>query len=80
MVLDLVTICVTKEVPEDKVRHAAQVTAQYLDNNQAGGIDEKQLKSSLLKRRPVLLISLDDFNGIEFIVIEKGRHYRIDQD
>ena len=80
MVFDLVTICVTKEVPEDKVRHAAQVTAQWLDNDQDGKIDEKRLRPFLLENRPVLLMSADGFNLLQFNAIEQGLGNRIGQD
>ena len=80
MVFDLVTICVTKEVPEDKVRHAAQVTAQWLDNDQDGKIDEKRLRPFLLENRPVLLMSADGFNFLQFNALEQGLGDRIGQD
>ena len=68
---DPFTICTTKEVPEEKVRHAAHVTAQWLDNNQDGDIDEIRLKQYLLENRPVLLMSVDGFNVFQFLPISE---------
>ena len=53
VVFDLVLICVTKDVPHEKVKHAAHVTAQWLDNNQDGEIDEKRLRPFLVENRPI---------------------------
>ena len=80
IVFDLVTICITKDVPEEKVRHAANVTAQWLDNNQDGKIDEIRLNPSLSENRPVLLMSAKGFNVFQFISIEKGLDDRLGQD
>ena len=80
IVFDLVTICITNEVPTEKVRHAAHVTAQWLDNNQDGEIDEIRLKPSLLENRPNLLMSAHGFDAFQLIAIEKGLGDRIGQD
>ena len=80
IVFELVTICITSGVTEEKVRHAAHVTAQWLDNNQDGEIDEIRLKPSLLENRPVLLMSKNGFNALQFIAIEEGLDDRIGQD
>ena len=80
VVFDLVLICVTREVPHEKVKHAAHVTAQWLDNNQDGEIDEKRLRPFLLENRPVLLMSADGFNFLQFGAIEQGLDERIGQD
>ena len=49
VVFDLVLICITEDVPHEKVKHAAHVTAQWLENNQDGEIDEMGLSSVILK-------------------------------
>ena len=72
VVFDLVLICVTKDVSNEKLKHAAHVTAQWLDNNQDGEIDEKRLRPSLLENRPVLLMSADGFNFLQFGASEQG--------
>ena len=80
VIFDLVTICAMKDVSVGKVKHAAHVTAQWLDNNQDGKIDELGLKSSLLENKPVILMSAAGFNIFQFLTIEKGLGDRIAQD
>ena len=80
VVFDLVLICVTKDVSHEKLKHAAHVTAQWLDNNQDGEIDEKRLRPFLVENRPVLLMSADGFNFLQFGAIEHGLSDRIGQD
>ena len=80
VVFDLVLICVTKDVSHEKLKHAAHVTAQWLDNNQDGEIDEKGLRPFLLENRPALLMSANGLDFLQFNVIEQGLGDRIGQD
>lgn len=45
-VFNAVTICATNQVPIDKLRHAANVAAQWLDNDQDGQVDKRVLLMS----------------------------------
>ena len=49
VVFDLALICITEHVPHEKVKHAAHVPAQWLENNQDGEINEMGLSSVILK-------------------------------
>ena len=55
VVFDAILICVTEEVPDSKLRHAANVAAQWLDNDQNGTVDEPILLSALQENEPILL-------------------------
>jgi hypothetical protein len=47
VVFDAILICVTDDVPNLKLKHAANVAAQWLDNDQNGSIDDPILLSAL---------------------------------
>lgn len=80
VVFDAILICVTDEVPNFKLKHAANVAAQWLDNDQNGSIDDPILLSALQKNKPILLMSEDGFNFSEWSAIERGLAGRMGQD
>lgn len=80
VVFDAILICVTEEVPDSKLRHAANVAAQWLDNDQNGTVDEPILLSALQENEPILLMSDTGFNFLEYFAIESGLGDRIGQD
>ena len=57
-----ILICVTEDVPKLKLKHAANVAAQWLDNDQNGVIDDPIFLSRLQENKPILLMSVDGFN------------------
>lgn len=59
VIFDAITIYGTSEVPVEKLKHAAMVTAQWLDNDQNGQIDDKGLQETLIKNKPVVIMSKD---------------------
>ena len=61
LVFDSVLICATSQVPVDKVQHAAHVTAQWLDNDQDGIADNKEINTALRENKAVLLMSEKGF-------------------
>ena len=80
VIFDSITICGTKSVPDDKLSHAAQVAAQWLDNDQNGRVDEPRLLAKLYDNQPVLVMSARGFRSraIDKIMDRLGK--RIGQD
>ena len=58
-VFDAVTICATKDVTTTKLEYAANVTAQWLDNDQDGNVDEPRLLPHLRQNHATLVMSDD---------------------
>ena len=80
VVFDAVTICGTKSVPDDKLSHAAQVAAQWLDNDQNGRVDEPRLLAELRDTRPVLVMSARGFPSRAIDKIMDRLDQRVGQD
>lgn len=60
-VFDAVTICATKFVSPAKLAHAAAVTAQWLDNDADGIVDEPRLLPILRENNALLVMSETGF-------------------
>ena len=56
LIFNAILICVTKNVPKPKLRHAANVAAQWLDNDQNSVVDEPRLLDFLTENSPILLM------------------------
>ena len=69
VVFDAILICVTGDVPNLKLKHAAKVTAQWLDNNQDGHIDDENLQKTLIKNKAIVIMSKDGFSAFSMIRI-----------
>jgi len=69
VIFDAITIYGTNGVPVEKLEHAAKVTAQWLDNDQDGQIDDENLQKTLIKNKPVVLMSKDGFSTLAFAEI-----------
>lgn len=80
VVFDAVTICGTNSVPDDKLSHAAQVAAQWLDNDQNGLADEPWLLATLRDNRPVLVMSARGFRSRAIDKIMDRLDQRVGQD
>lgn len=63
VIFEAITICWTKWVTQDTLKHAAQVTAVWLDNNQDWVPDEPKLIESLISNKPVVIMSANWFNA-----------------
>ena len=79
-VFDAVTICATQHVADSKLKHAANVTAQWLDNNQDGVVDEPRLIVPLQGNHATLLMSSEGFSDQAFEKLEPYFEYMVGQD
>ncbi len=59
MVFDVLLICGTNGVPADKLRHAAGVAAEWLDNDEDGLVDDEALLAALGQSRPAVVMTRD---------------------
>jgi len=57
LIFDAILICATEGVDEDKLIHAANVVAEWLDNDEDGQADESRLIKSLQANYPVLIMT-----------------------
>ncbi|WP_411029775.1 hypothetical protein [Spongiimicrobium sp. 3-5] len=69
VIFDAITIYGTNGVPKEKLQHAAKVTAQWLDNDENGQIDDLKLQETLIKNNPVVIMSKDGFSGMAMVKI-----------
>ncbi len=69
VIFDAITIYGTSGVPVEKLQHAANVTAQWLDNNQDGIIDDKELQQTLIRNNPTVVMSGTGFGSIQYTQI-----------
>lgn len=56
-VFDAVQICATTRVGNDKLSYAANVVAEWLDNDTDGVLDEPRLRTAFESTNPVLIMS-----------------------
>ncbi len=61
VVFDVLTICATSGVPQEKLQHAASVAAQWLDNNQDGIPDNPLVNQKLAENKATLIVSSKGF-------------------
>ncbi len=61
VVFDVVTLCATSDVSQEKLTHAANVTAEWLDNDEDGVADEPRLLEALKKNNPIMDMSSGGF-------------------
>jgi hypothetical protein len=59
-----VAVVATAATPDDKVLHAANVMAQYFDNDEDGVIDNADLVETMIEQK-ALLIMFSDFEELE---------------
>lgn len=73
-VFEAVTLCATKQVSSYKLAYAANVTAQWLDNDQNGVIDEPALLAHLRLNQAVVVMSKSGFSEEAFETMDiEGR-------
>ena len=66
LVFDTVLICGTSGVPAEKLSYAANVAAQWLDNDEDGQPDEARLIEAMKPNNPVVIMSANGFSGAAF--------------
>ena len=57
LVFDSLLICGTSDVPQEKLEHAANVAAEWLDNDGDGIVDEPRLIEAFKTSKPVVIMS-----------------------
>ena len=62
VVFDALLICATKEVPDAKLQHAANVAAEWLDNDGDGAIDEASVVQAMRESKALIVMSFDRFS------------------
>ncbi|MEM7032583.1 MAG: hypothetical protein AAF629_23725 [Chloroflexota bacterium] len=67
-VFDVFLICGTRDVSAEKLSHAAQVAAEWLDNDEDGQVDEPQLLETLRASKPMVIMSA---NGVPITVLPR---------
>ena len=70
IVFDSLLICGTSEVDDAKIVHAANVAAQWLDNDQDGVVDNPEINEKLKESKAVLLMSEKGFSSIFYLNFE----------
>lgn len=61
VIFNAISICGTSGVTDGKLTHAANVTAQWLDNDQDGVADEPKVIKTLKQQNPVVIMSKSGF-------------------
>jgi len=56
-IFDAVQICATADVSAAKLKHAANVAAQWLDNDQDGKVDDAQLREIIEENKATLVMT-----------------------
>ncbi len=79
-VFGAVTLCATADVPQAKLTHAANVTAEWLDNDGDGAADEARLIETLKAQHPVLLMSESGFSDSQWRDMEDDLGAIVGQD
>ncbi|WP_244915171.1 hypothetical protein [Photobacterium swingsii] len=79
-VFDAITICATEKVGMDKLHHAANVTAKWLDNNDDGIVDEPALLPALRQQGAMLFMSAEGFSDEAFDILMPELEHRVGQD
>lgn len=63
LVFDTLLICGTNGVPAEKLTYAANVAAEWLDNDEDGQVDEPRLIEAMQANRPVVIMSGNGIAG-----------------
>lgn len=79
-VFDSITVCATALVSDSKLVHAANVAAQWLDNNEDGKVDEPNIISFLKESNATLLMSKKGFSDSVFQELEPYFDTMVGQD
>lgn len=61
IVFDVLTLCATRGVPQDKLTHAARVAAEWLDNDEDGMADNPLVNEKLKANKATVVMSAAGF-------------------
>lgn len=64
VIFDALLICGTQLVPDKKLQHAANVAAEWLDNDGDGAADESRVVSSMKDNKALVIMSFDGFSTV----------------
>ena len=64
LVFDTLLICGTNGVSAEKLTHAANVAAEWLDNDEDGQVDEPRLIETMKGNQPVVIMSGNGISGM----------------
>lgn len=64
VVFNALIICGTKKVPDAKLQHAANVAAEWLDNDGDGAADEPRIVSAMKDNKALVVMSFDGFSPL----------------
>lgn len=57
MVFDAIAICATSDISQEKLAHAANVAAEWLDNDGDGEVDEPRIVTAMQTSRPFVIMT-----------------------
>lgn len=82
VVFDVLTICGTSGVPMDKLAHAANVGARWLDNDADGDLDEPSVGAALAANKATVIMSGKGFSSIAMtrVMLKMEQEGRFGQD
>lgn len=64
VIFDALTICATEEVSQDKLRHAANVAARWVDNSDDGAADDARMLDALRLRPAFVYMTQKGLNTV----------------
>jgi len=63
VVFDTLLICATRRVPNEKLQHAANVAAEWLDNDGDGEADEPRVVAAVKDQKALVMMSFEGFSN-----------------
>lgn len=79
-VFDALTLCATRDVPREKLSHAAHVAAQWIDNDGDGAADLSDLPGALRESRATLFMASTGFPDAAFEALGDAMDGMVAQD
>ncbi|WP_371170710.1 hypothetical protein [Aliiroseovarius sp. 2305UL8-7] len=80
VVFDVLTLCATADVPTDKLSYAANVAAEWLDNDSDGVADEPRIIEAMRQNMPVVIMTPTGPSNALFRDLESDLNDRVIQD
>lgn len=80
VVFDVLTLCATSDVPAAKLIYAANVAAEWLDNDSDGVADEPRIIDAMRQSKPVVIMTPTGPSNALFRDLESDLNDRVIQD